>query len=225
MAGMRIAALVALVLALSACSQSTTGRPQAAEDHPPAKTTTAAPSPTAPSREGQLNERIAWVRAGSAADVGQYRSVTTEGRPATALNGDIAFTSPSGKISCITGTEYGIDGLNCVVKLKSPIPKPGEGFGNWDGGYVNYTGTKLTVGQFRGDPGLFINGNGQTLPYDSTLTFDDYTCRIATSGLTCVNPTDRSGVQMSDDGIVALGCLREVPAAQRESSVGQAFGC
>lgn len=222
---MRIAALVALVLALSACSQSTGGHPQAAQDQPPATTATAAPSSTPASRESQLKERIAWVRAGSAVDVGQYHSVTTDGRPVTALTGDIAFTSPTGKISCSTGTAYGIDGLNCVVKLKNPVAKPGEGFGNWDGGYVNYTGTALTVGQFRGDPGLFVNGNGQTLPYDSTVTFERYTCRIATNGLTCVNPSDGSGVQMSDDGILALGCLREVAADQRETAVGQAFHC
>lgn len=222
---MRIAALAALILALSACSQSTSGRPQPSADQPRATTTSTAPATTSQSPESQLKDRIAWAQSGTAVDVNRYHSASTGTGAAADLKGDIAFVSPSGKISCVTGTEYHIDGFSCTVKLKNPIPKPGEGFGNWDGGFVNYSGQNLMVGQFRGDPGLFIHGDGQTLPYDSKLTFGDYVCRIATSGLTCVNPASRTGVQMSDDGIVPFGCLRELSDAQREPSVGRAFSC
>ncbi|MFG1789907.1 hypothetical protein [Nocardia sp. NPDC049149] len=221
---MRIAALAALILALSACSQSTPGKPQSSSDRPPETSTAATPSKP-PSRDSQLKERIAWVQAGTQADLGGYHSASTGTGPATDLKSDIAFVSPSGKISCITGTGYQIDGINCVVKLKNPVPKPAEGIGNWDGGYVHYTGSALTVGQFRGDPGLFIYGDGQTLPYDSALTFGKYSCRIATNGLTCVNPTTKSGVQLSDDGIVPFGCLHEIPDARREQYDGQVFKC
>ncbi|MFI6040028.1 hypothetical protein ACIA8C_00230 [Nocardia sp. NPDC051321] len=222
---MRIAALAALILALSACAQSTSGRPQPSPDQPSVTTVKPTPTATTSSPESQLKDRIAWAQAGSAADVSHYHSASTGGGSAADLKSDIAFVSPSGKISCITGTEYQIDGFNCTVKLKNPIPKPGEGFGNWDGGFVSYSGQHLSVGQFRGDPGLFIHGDGQTLPYDSKLTFGNYVCRIATSGLTCVNPSTRTGVQMSDDGVVPFGCLKEVSAAEREVSVGRAFSC
>lgn len=222
---MRIAALAALILALSACSQSTSGRPQPSPDQPPVTSISTPASSTPQSPESQLKDRISWAQAGSAAEVSHYHSASTGSGAAADLKSDVAFISPSGKISCITGTEYQIDGFSCTVKLKNPIPKPGEGFGNWDGGFVSYAGQHLSVGQFRGDPGLFIHGDGQTLPYDSKLTFGNYVCRIATSGLTCVNPSTRSGVQMSDDGIVPFGCLKEVPAAEREVSVGRSFSC
>ncbi|WP_405160525.1 hypothetical protein OG203_29535 [Nocardia sp. NBC_01499] len=222
---MRIAALAALILALSACSQSTSGKPQASPDQPPTTSVKPTPTATTTSPESQLKERIAWAQAGSPADASHYHSANTGTGAASDLKSDIAFISPSGKISCITGTEYQIDGFNCVVKLKNPIPKPNEGFGNWDGGYVNYSGQHLSVGQFRGDPGLFIHGDGQTLPYDSKLTFGNYICRIASSGLTCVNPSTRTGMQVSDDGVVPFGCLKEVSAAERDTSVGRAFSC
>ncbi|GAA5100643.1 hypothetical protein [Nocardia iowensis] len=220
---MRIAALAALILALSACSQSTSGRPQPTPDQPAVTSTQAAPSSAPPTRESKLKERIAWVQAGTPVDASRYHSASTGSGPATDLKTDIAFVSPSGKISCITGTEYQIDGLNCVVKLKNPIPKPNEGFGNWDGGYVHYSASALTVGQFRGDPGLFIHGEGQTLPYDSKLTFANYTCRIAPTGLTCINPTATSAVHLNDDGITPYGCLQEAPDPQ--PSVGRTFTC
>ncbi|MFI9401567.1 hypothetical protein [Nocardia sp. NPDC052316] len=221
---MRIAALAALILALSACSQSTSGQPQPAPGPPPATSTTAAPTSTPASPESRLKDRIAWVQAGTEVDASRYHSASTGTGAAADLKSDIAFISPSGKISCITGTAYQLDGFNCVVKLKNPVPKPHEGFGNWDGGYVNYSAKTLTVGQFRGDPGLFIHGDGQTLPYDSKLTFGDYTCRIATDGLTCVNPTTRTGVHMSDDAIVPFGCLRETQPTP-DSSVGRTYTC
>ncbi|PXX68373.1 hypothetical protein DFR70_10253 [Nocardia tenerifensis] len=222
---MRLATLAVLILALSACSHSTSGRPQPTVGEPPTRSTTTATTATPQSPESQLKDRIGWVKEGNSVDASRYHSASLGTGPATDLKSDIAFVSPTGKISCITGTEYQIDGFHCVVKLKNPVPKPGEGFGNWDGGYVNYSGQQLSVGQFRGDPGLFIHGEGQTLPYDSKLTFGNYLCRIATSGLTCVNPATRSGVQMSDEGVVPFGCLREVSAAEREASVGRTYSC
>ncbi|WP_330250544.1 hypothetical protein OG874_30535 [Nocardia sp. NBC_00565] len=220
---MRIAALAALLLLLSACAQSTTGQPRPAPE--PASTTAAAPSSTPPDRDSQLNDRIRWVQAGNAVDNARYGTVSMDGKPPTDLKGDIAFVSPSGKISCITGAKYDIDGLTCVVKLKNPPPAPAGGLGNWSPGYTTYSTKGVTVGAFRGDPGLFIDGEGQTLPYDSTITFGAYTCRIVSTGLTCVNPTIRTGVQLSDDGIIAYGCLHELTAAERKDYVAQEFTC
>ncbi|MEU1548991.1 hypothetical protein [Nocardia sp. NPDC005745] len=217
--GMRWAVLVGVVLVSSACSQTVGGDPQPVPGSPPG------PSAHASGPEAGLPDRVAWVRQGNPVDLGAFHSARLDGGPTTDLRDDIAFVSPTGKISCITGTALEMDGFDCMVELKDPAPAPGEGFGNWFGGYVTYSGQRMTVGQFRGDPGLFIHGTGQTLPYDSTLTFGDYLCRLATTGLTCVNPTTRTGVQMSSEGVVPLGCLREVPEADREPAVGRAYAC
>ncbi len=217
---MRWAVLVSLVMMSCACSHNTIGHPQPAREPGSSQPSTSAGAP-----EGEFRDRVDWVRRGSPIDLGPYHSVRVESGPVTDLAADIAFVSPSRKISCITGTALGMDGFDCVVELKVPAPAPGEGFGSWFGGYVTYSGQRLTVGQFRGDPGLFIHGEGQTLPYDSTLTFGDYACRLATTGLTCVDTETGSGVQMSSDGVVPLGCLHEVPEADREPAVGRAYAC
>ncbi|WP_063053046.1 hypothetical protein [Nocardia arthritidis] len=216
---MRLAVLVGVVLVVSACSQSMSGNPRPVAG--PAQST----SPPAQASANGLRDRIAWVQQGSPIDLAAYHSATIEGGPVTDLRGDIAFVSPTHKISCITGVEFDFDGFDCMIELKNPAPAPGEGYGQWFGGYVTYSGQRLTVGQFRGDPGLFIHGEGPTLPYDSMVTFGEYLCRLATTGLTCVNPTTGSGVQMSSEGVVPLGCLHELPEAEREPAVGRAYAC
>ncbi len=221
--GMRWVVAVGLVLLLSGCAQVTAGKPQ-----PVAGSSQAGAGPSqagAPSKDGNLADRTEWVRQGSSADLTGFHSVRIDGGPVTDLRSDIAFISPTHKISCITGVEFDFDGFDCLVELKEPAPAPGEGYGQWFGGYVTYSGQRLTVGQFRGDPGLFINGEGPTLPYDSTVTFGEYLCRLATTGLTCVNPAQRTGVQLSSEGVVPLGCLRELPEAEREPAVGRAYAC
>ncbi|WP_280248882.1 hypothetical protein [Nocardia abscessus] len=218
---MRWAILVGVVLVASACAQTTTGnpRPLGPGMSQPGTSTTAAAA------ESRLRDRIAWVQQGSSVDLGPYHWAQLDSGPATDLAADIAFVSPTHKISCITGVEYDFDGFDCLVELKEPVPAPGEGYGQWFGGFVTYSGQRLTVGQFRGDPGLFIHGEGPTLPYDSTVTFGEYLCRLATTGLTCVNPAHRTGVQLSSEGVVPLGCLRELPEAEREPAVGRAYAC
>ncbi|MEU2043441.1 hypothetical protein [Nocardia niwae] len=213
---MRWMVAVGLVLLLGGCAHTTTGRPQ-----PVAGTSQA----SAPEKAGDLQDRIAWIRQGTPVDLAGFHSARTDGGPVTDLRNDIAFVSPTRKISCITGTALGMDGFDCVVDVKDPVPAPGTGYGQWFGGYVTYSGQRLTVGQFRGDPGLFINGEGATLPYDSTIAWGAYLCRLATTGLTCVHPDRHTGVQMSSEGIVPLGCLRELPEAEREPAVGRAYTC
>ncbi|MER7454581.1 hypothetical protein ABTW96_30325 [Nocardia beijingensis] len=216
---MRLAVLIGVVLMMSACAQSTPGKPR------PAAGPAQSASSTAREPKTGLQDRIAWVQQGSPVDLAPYHSTAPEGGPATDLKADIAFVSPTHKISCITGTELGFDGFDCMVQLNEPVPAPGEGYGQWFGGYVTYSGDRLTVGQFRGDPGLFVNGEGRTMPYDSTITFGDYSCRLATTGLTCVNPTQGTGVQLSSEGVIPLGCLRELPEAERQPAVGRAYSC
>ncbi|MFR9773284.1 hypothetical protein [Nocardia sp. SC052] len=220
---MRWMVAMSLVLLLGGCAQTTAGRPQPVAG---ASQTASSPRATAaPEKEGELRDRIAWVRQGTPVDLAGFHSARIEGGPVTDLRDDIAFVSPTSKISCVTGTALGMDGFDCTVELKEPVPAPGEGYGQWFGGYVTYTGHRLTVGQFRGDPGLFINGHGRTLPYDSTIAFGDYACRIATTGLTCVHPAQGTGVQLSSEGVVPLGCLRELPQTEREPAVGRAYAC
>ncbi|MEU2179036.1 hypothetical protein ABZ552_32915 [Nocardia sp. NPDC019219] len=220
---MRWLVAVGLVFLLAGCAQITAGKPQPVAGSSQAGT---GPSQTGtPDKNGDLRDRIEWVRQGSPVDLARFHQVQLAGGPATDLAADIAFVSPTHKISCITGVEFGFDGFDCMVELQEPAPAPGEGYGQWFGGYVTYSGQRLTVGQFRGDPGLFINGEGPTLPYDSTVAFGEYLCRLATTGLTCVHPAQRTGVQLSSADVVPLGCLREVPEAEREPAVGRAYAC
>ncbi len=220
---MRWLVAVGSVLLLAGCAQVTSGKPEPVAGSSQVGT---GPSQTgAPEKEGDLRDRIEWVRQGSPVDLARFHSAQVAGGPVTDLAADIAFVSPTRKISCITGVEFDFDGFDCMVELREPVPAPGEGYGQWFGGYVTYSGQRLTVGQFRGDPGLFINGEGQTLPYDSTVAFGDYLCRLATTGLSCVNPTQRTGVQLSSEGVVPLGCLRELPESEREPAVGRAYAC
>ncbi|PRC51360.1 hypothetical protein C6A85_64515, partial [Mycobacterium sp. ITM-2017-0098] len=82
----------------------------------------------------------------------------------TRLGESFAFVAPSGPphatTQCVTGAQ---DALTCLLDLTSPPPGPGVAEGMWKPGWVDFSGTDLSVGSLRGDPGPFLNGTGTEL--------------------------------------------------------------
>ncbi|MFI5782200.1 hypothetical protein [Nocardia sp. NPDC051570] len=225
---MRIAVLTALVLLAAGCSlaNDTPGHPVPSAfpaTTVPSSPTSAAPAP--PSQGAPVAEVIAWVRSATPADPTRYGTATTADGAATPLGGDISFTSPSGKIKCTTDFQDGLPNLSCLVDLKNPPARPaGSANGNWVGNWIDYSGTALSVGSLRGDPGPFTRGIGAVLPYGHRVTVQDYTCRIDQTGLLCVHAAAKSGVRINDAGVIPFGCLEEHTLGPKET-VGQAFRC
>ncbi|BBY42274.1 hypothetical protein A5765_00690 [Mycolicibacterium celeriflavum] len=227
---MRMAVLIACVL-VAGCSSTTGGQAERIEPIPPdpsassPSATTTTPSttkPVAPPAPGApLNAVIAWIEAGEPADDARYHTATRDGQT-TQLGDDVAFTTPSGKTSCMTDADYSDGALACLVDLLDPPPRPANAYGEWKGGWVDYDGSNLTVGSVHGDPGRFTVGDGPELPYGQTLAFGDYRCRADSVGLFCVNYANRSAVKFSDAGIEPFGCLQPVTAPPQ---TGEKFSC
>ncbi|MFI9509556.1 hypothetical protein [Nocardia sp. NPDC052566] len=223
---MRIATLAALVLLTAGCaagtdhsSHGTSGSTPPVTSQPAVSTSAqakAAPAPGAP-----IAEVVAWIKAGSPA-AGDFHTARQDSGASTDLGEDTAFSSPSGKITCTTYLQY-YTGMSCIVALKNPPPKPADTIGNWVGGWVYYDRAEMTVGSPHGDPGPFIRGRGPELSYGNRLAFGDYSCRMDSTGLYCVDPTAKSGVRMSDAGIVPFGCFQK--QANPRDTVGEAYAC
>jgi hypothetical protein len=225
---MRIAALTALVLLVAGCSATTDQQSHTAPASPPAASeSTSITTPSAggaPGSGATFAQVDAWVQAGRAADATQFATATTQDGSATPLkDNDVAFTSPTGKIKCTSDSEESMPDLYCLVDLKNPPAQPepvgeGEFVANW----ITYSGTKATVGSMHGDPGPFVRGYGNALPYGSRITAGNYTCRIDSSGLLCENKSTKSAVKMSDTGLIPFGCLgKQSPTA----GIGELYGC
>lgn len=201
-----LAISAALILAAGCANEKHT----ATATSPTSSTAPAASQQAAPAPGAPLAQLISWIKAGTPADGPKYHH-TTGGNDSSNgdLKTDIAFTSPSGKISCITQGKY-MDGLTCMVKLTNPPTQPrGEDECEWIGGWIEYNGNTAGVGSCHGDPGPFIAGQGAALPYGSRLTYHDYTCRMDQAGLYCASPAAKSGMQINAGGIVPFGCLRK----------------
>ncbi|MGP4056978.1 hypothetical protein ACTWP6_19510 [Mycobacterium sp. 4D054] len=216
---MRIAALIAMSVLAAGCSQSVGGEAEpsrAGEAAPPATTSAAQPVAPPPNRSGaptaaaSIDQVIGWIEAGPAADSAGFHVAFRDG-VTTRLGDDIAFTAPSGAphsdTQCVTGPA---GPMTCLLDLTSPPPRPAQAEGRWKPGWVEFTGTDLTVGALRGDPGPFLNGSGAELPVGQSLTIGDNRCRSDASGLFCVNYAHRAAVRLAADGVVAFGCLAEV---------------
>lgn len=151
-----------------------------------------------------------WIEAGTPVDAGGFHVAFRDG-VTTRLGDDIAFVAPSGApystIQCITGA----GALTCLLDLTSPPPAPAQAEGMWKPGWIEFSGTELSVGALRGDPGPFVNGTGTELAPGQSLTFGDNRCRSDASGLFCVNYAHRAAVRIAADGILPFGCLAEVP--------------
>lgn len=164
---------------------------------------------------------VAWVEAGEPADAGRFHSATRDGQT-TDLGQDVAFTTPSGKTSCMTDADFSDGALACLVDLVDPPPRPADAYGEWKGGWVDYDGKSVTVGSVHGDPGRFTVGQGSELPYGQVLAFGDYRCRTDPVALFCVNYAFQSAVGFSDAGIEPFGCLKPVSAPPQ---TGEKFSC
>lgn len=205
---MSVAGIGALCLLLTSCRLH--GHPVPVADAPPAAAPTSTAAAASPGTS--LPELTAWVQAGQSADRGGFHTVTRDGA-STDLGDDVAFTSPSQKIKCMTtgkSSPYG-EGLSCLVQLVDAPARPSSvpGDSNWVGGWLDYPGDALNVGAQHGDPAQFVNGYGAVLNYGSRLTFGDYDCRMDTSGLTCVDRSAGSGVRINDSGVQPAGCLEK----------------
>ncbi len=233
---MRIAALIAVSLLVAGCShpggghseqtQTSSGSspstvaPSAGKPSAPSAVPSPAPS-VAPAAGAPIADVIAWIEAGHPADPGRYHNATRD-ETTTPLGDDVAFTGTASKASCTTDAKHTGGALSCLVSLTSPPPQPDTAYGKWQGGWVDFDGTKLQVGAARADPGPFVNGDGPELANGDSLSFGDYRCRADQTGLYCVNYAHQSAVRFSPAGVQPFGCLRSVPPPD---GVGIAFSC
>ena len=229
------APVVATLLLVAGCSEGVGGRPSAgpvttsaptghtsSAPLPPTTTTTTGVAPTPPAAGAPMAGVIAWVEAGQPADPRDYHSATREGTVTQLQDSDVAFTTPSGKTSCMTDSMFSTGDLACLVKLTNPPPRPDAAEGHWIGGWVDFDGTTLTVGSVHGDPGRFIYGDGGKLAYGQTLKFADYQCRADETGLFCVNFAHQSAARISDAGVEPFGCLQKVAPP---ADIGDKYSC
>lgn len=227
-----MAVLFAASVLVAGCSQQPTGRPGPTQltpitpSHNATATSTAKPGATSsstpvgpPGPGATAAEAIGWVEAAPPVD-GQDFGVALRNGTSTPLDGDVAFTTPSG-ISCMTDTRHGSPALACLVDLVAPPAQPPDVYGVWKGGWVDFDGASVQVGSAHGDPGRFSAGQGAPLPLGGSLAFGDFRCRADTTVLVCANYTRKTAVRYSDDGVDALGCTRQTPPA----GIGIQFSC
>lgn len=225
---MRIAVLLAVSLLVVGCSHTASDQSRQTNTTSPPTTTAATPSvakPSAPSSApgpgAPISDVIAWIEAAGPADAAHYHSATRDGAT-TKLGDDIAFTAPTGKVTCMTDSKHTGSALECLVDLSDPPPRPATAYGEWKGGWVDFDGSGLQVGSARGDPGPFINGDGPELPDGQSLSFGDFRCRADQVGVFCVNYAHRSAVRLAAAGVEPFGCLQSVPAPD---GAGEKFSC
>jgi hypothetical protein len=229
---MRVAPVVVVALVLVAsCSENVGGRPSAGSSTttPTASRTLAAPSTTktapaqgVPAAGSPIADVITWIEAGEPADPAAYHSATRDGSVTRLQNGDVGFTAPSGKASCMTDSMFSSGDLACLVQFVDKPKQPPAVQMEWVGDWVEYEGPTLTVGSVHGDPGRFIYGDGPQLPNGKSLKFGDYQCRSDQSGLLCVNYAHQSAARISDAGVEPFGCLQKVPPPE---DIGVKFSC
>lgn len=225
-----MAVLIASVL-VAGCSSTTGGQPDRIQPIPPSpsasgpSSTTATPTrptPTAaPDAGAPVDAVLTWIAAGAPADAAAYHEATRDGE-ITQLGADVAFTTPSGKTTCMTDGKRADGALACLVDLLDPPPRPADAYGEWKGGWVDYDGSSVAVGSVHGDPGRFAAGKGPELPYGQSLSFGDYRCRSDAAGLFCADSAHRSAVKFSDAGVEPFGCLQPVSAPPQ---IGEMFRC
>lgn len=226
---MRKVGLLAVAILAAGCAQSTDGQAESASadaTRPTATTSTAAPPSTtrpaeAPGENATIDEVIAFIEEGTAADVATFHVAFRDG-VTTRLGDDVAFTAPSGEPSGNTQCMTTADGLTCLLELTAPPPPPADAEGVWKAGWTDFPGAELRVGALRGDPGPFVAGSGPELPDGQTLSIGDTRCRSDATGLYCVNYAHRSAVRISADGVRPFGCLQPVAPP---AGVGTAYRC
>ncbi|UNB55329.1 hypothetical protein [Mycolicibacterium sp. YH-1] len=230
---MRIAVMIAASALVAGCSSTAgdgaersqtalTAHPTISKTSPTSTgrstTTTAAAKP--PQAGATITDVIGWIEQGTAADVAAHHTASRAGET-TELGEDVAFTGPSGTPNCMTDARA--DGaLACLVDLTDPPPQPADVYGQWKGGWVDFSGPSVEVGSAHGDPGRFSRGTGAELPPGQTLAFGDYRCRADTASVYCVNYAHQSAVKFDAAGIETFGCLRP---ATPPAGIGKQFSC
>ena len=230
---MRKVVPIAALLLVAACSRSgddNAGRSESAPSPPdssrttPSKTaeTSAVIAKTPPATGAPISTVVAWIEAGTGAELDGFHTASRDG-VTTQLADGVAFTTPSGKTTCMTGVAAsGAGQLACLTQLTDGPAQPADAVGEWISGWIDYPGDTLTVGGVHGDPGQFGAGRGQELGYGQRVKFGDYQCRADQAGLYCVNYARRSAARISDAGVVPFGCLREVDPPP---DIGVKFAC
>jgi hypothetical protein len=207
-------------------SASPSSNAPASSTTPPKTTVTTTVATAPPANGAPVAAVIGWIEAGKPADLAAFHSARRE-NGITQLDKGVAFTTPSGKTTCMTGMTPLDEGqLACLAQLIDGPAKPENAGpdGQWIPGWIDYPGDTLTVGGIHGDPGQFSLGRGPDLPYGQRLRFGDYQCRVDQIGLFCVNYAHQSAARIDDAGVVPFGCLRKIdPPA--EDLVGLKFGC
>jgi hypothetical protein len=195
----------------SAAAAPTSTDPSANPSRTPTGTSRTPPAPTTPPAAGApVAAVIAWVQAGTQADLAGFHNATLDGAT-TDLGEGVAFVTPSGKTQCRADATMTDGALACLVDFADPPAQPADVYGQWIDKWVDFDGASAQVGSVHGDPGPFTVGTGAELPYGSTLRFGDYQCRTDPVALFCVNFARQTALQMSDAGVAAFGCLQQVP--------------
>ncbi|MCV7225611.1 hypothetical protein [Mycolicibacterium komossense] len=233
---MRIVLPITALLLVAGCSgadggqadrSATPSQSSSSSSSAPPKTSTTSPvAVSAPPQGTPIGAVIGWVEAGKPADLAGFHTANRDGAT-TQLNHGVAFTTPSGRTTCMSGMTAFDDGeLACLTQMSEGPAKPAAvgPDGQWIPGWIDYPGDTLTVGGLHGDPGQFGYGTGAELSYGQRLRFGDYQCRTDQIGLFCVNYAHQSGVRISDAGVQPFGCLRAVDPGADEL-VGLKFGC
>jgi hypothetical protein len=228
---MRIAVVIVASALVAGCSSTAgddaeraqsvlTANPTTSNTSTSRSTSTPSAAAKPPSAGAAISDVIGWIEKGTPADVTAHHTASREGET-TELGDDVAFTGPSGTPNCMTAARA--DGaLACLVDLTDPPPRPADVYGQWKGGWVDFSGLSVEVGSSHGDPGRFGQGTGAELPAGQTLAFGDYRCRTDPSGIYCVNYAHQSAVKFGASGIETFGCLRpSTPPA----GVGKKFSC
>ncbi|MBB2993014.1 hypothetical protein FHR72_004521 [Mycolicibacterium iranicum] len=224
---MRLAALVAVSALAAACSQSVGGQAESPGSPTPAPTATSpaaspqAPSTPTPAAAAPIDEVIDFIEAGTPVDPGSFHVAFRDG-VTTRLGDAVAFVAPSGPphstTQCITTTGP----LTCLLDPTAPAPRPAQAEGVWKPGWTEFTGTTLSVGALRGDPGPFAAGTGTELAAGQSLAFGDNRCRSDSSGLYCVNYAHRAAVRIAAAGVVPFGCLAALAPPPESAAL---YGC
>lgn len=216
---MRVALLIAVSALVAGCSNTTGGSADQAQPTSSTIGTTSSiprPSPTptptkpsaAPTAGAAMSDVIAWIEAGTPADVAGFHTVTRDGET-TDLGDGVAFVTADTAANCVTD-KYHDGALACLVKLSSPPARPPGIETAWKNNWVDFPGTTVDVGSPHGDPGPFVDGTGAELPAGQSLAFGDYRCRADVAGLFCVDYAHQTAIGLSAAGVQGFGCLQKV---------------
>ena len=231
---MRIVVLIAASALVAGCSSTTgddsgrtqtalTANPSTSDTSPSSSgrsTTTASAAVKPPQAGAAIGDVIGWVERGTPADVAAHHTASRAGET-TDLGDGVAFTGPSGTPNCMTDPTAG-GALVCLVDLTDPPSQPADVYGQWQGGWVDFSGPSVEVGSPHGDPGRFGKGAGAELPSGQTLAFGDYRCRADGAAVFCVNYAHQSAVRFDAAGIETFGCLRPTTPP---AGIGEQFSC